>query len=82
MQTSECYHVLKDGVGRCSVPMWRWGVPAGFCDEPAYGVRLPCKEWRNAYTGEMVRDDGRYSGYVPGLACPTHGGPRGPEEAK
>jgi hypothetical protein len=27
----------ENGVGKCSVPMWCDGIPAGFCDEPAYG---------------------------------------------
>jgi len=56
---NEHHKTLKDGVGKCSVPMWRRGMPAGFCDEPAYGSRV----------------DNRYDGYVPGLACPRHGGP-------
>jgi len=62
------------GVGKCSVPMWMDGIPAGFCDEPAYGERPPCQEYRNS-SGDMIRTDGRYNGYVPGLACPAHGGP-------
>lgn len=62
------------GEGRCSVPMWCNGMPAGFCDEPAYGERPPCREYRDAY-GEARRLDGKYNGYVPGLACPNHGGP-------
>lgn len=61
--------------GRCSVPMWQNGLPAGHCDQPAYGKRPPCKEWRDAYTGELRRVDGKYNGHVPGLACPMHGGP-------
>jgi len=71
----------ENGVGRCSVPMWQMGAPAGFCDKPAYGKRPECKEWRNAYTGEMIRWDRRYNGYVPGLACPVHGGPEAPVQA-
>jgi len=63
-----------DGVGRCSVPMWCGGLPAGFCDKPAYGKRPPSKSWVDAY-GERRREDRRYAGYVPGLACPGHGGP-------
>lgn len=51
----------KNGEGKCSVPMWMNGVPAGFCDDIAYG--------------ELQRFDGKYSGYVPYLACPAHGGP-------
>lgn len=66
---------LTDGVGKCSVPMWMMGAPAGFCDEPAYGPPVPGKEFRNGWTGEMQRTDGRYNGYVPGLACVGHGGP-------
>ena len=27
----------EDGKGKCSVPMWRCGVPAGFCDNDAFG---------------------------------------------
>jgi hypothetical protein len=64
------------GEGLCSVPMWMGGCPAGFCDNPAYGERPTCREWRNVYSGEWMREDGRFSGYVPGLACPIHGGPR------
>lgn len=50
------------GIGKCSVPMWCGGVPAGFCDDNAYGE--PDPERRHIY-----------SGYVPFLACPGHGGP-------
>lgn len=66
----------EQGEGLCSVPMWQMGVPAGFCNRPAYGNPTPSGRWRNAYTGELVRNDGRYNGYVPALACPLHGGPR------
>lgn len=62
--------------------MWSAGGPAGFCDSPAYGERPEGKQWRNAYTGEMMRFDGRYNGYVPGLACPGHGGPSMPTDEK
>jgi len=66
---------LVNGVGRCSVPMWQAGCPAGFCDELAYGERPPGETFRNVATGEIQRWDGRYAGYVPGLACQAHGGP-------
>lgn len=56
---SKHHQELTNGVGCCSVPMWWMGVPAGFCDEPAYGKSDPKK----------------YDGYVGGLACPVHGGP-------
>ena len=65
MRLSECHRVLKDGVGKCSVPMWCNGMPAGFCDAPAYGLQ----------TNEAI-----YPHYVPALACPAHGGPREPSE--
>ncbi len=75
MRSLEHHHKLTNGVGKCSVPTWRMGRPAGFCDAPAYGERPPGKTYRNVYTGEIMRLDGRYSGHVPGLACEAHGGP-------
>ena len=75
MQLSKYHKELKDGKGKCSVPMWASGCPAGFCDKDAFGYRPKSKEFRDAHTGEIYRVDGRYSGYVPGLACPRHGGP-------
>ncbi len=57
---SEHHVVLTNGVGKCSVPMWSNEMPAGFCDEPAYG--------------KVINRD-IYKGYVPSLACPAHGGP-------
>ena len=79
MTTRHCHEVLgDDGIGKCSVPMWAGGVPAGFCDRPAFGDPIPCTEGRifNTGTMRMQRVDGRYDGFVPGLACPSHGGPR------
>lgn len=74
--TSKHHHELTNHVGKCSVPMWVNGCPAGFCDEPAFGHRPePEYYWRDGYTGERRRSDGKYDGYVPGLACPAHGGP-------
>ena len=79
MRTCKHHHELTDGVGKCSVPMWSGlGVPAGFCDKPAFGKQVPCKMYRDAYTGELCRFDGKRSGYIPGLACPAHGGPECP----
>lgn len=74
-RTSKHHHELTNGVGKCSVPMWMGGCPSGFCDEPAYGRPVPSKMYRNGWTGEMMRMDSRYNGYVPGLACVAHGGP-------
>ncbi len=64
----------EKGEGFCSVPMWRDGIPDGFCDRPAFG-KPPETEWIRASDNRLVRADGRYSGYVPFLACPGHGGP-------
>jgi len=66
-----------NGVGKCSVPMWMNGIPAGFCNEPAYGKQVKCAKWRDG-AGRLRRTDGRYDGYVPHLACPGHGGPKEP----
>jgi len=75
-QIGEQHRKIINGKGLCSVPMWAgMGYPAGFCDKPAFGERPPGKEWRNAYTGKTQRWDGKYSGYVPALACKGHGGP-------
>ena len=61
---SDCHKKLVDGVGKCSKPMWDgYGMPAGFCDEPAYGEQT--EENRKVNTS-----------YIPFLACPCHGGPK------
>ena len=62
--------------GKCSVPMWRYpGIPAGVCGKDAFGPRPePEYYWHNS-GGERKRSDLKYDGYVPGLACPAHGGP-------
>ncbi|MBA7535880.1 hypothetical protein ES705_28139 [subsurface metagenome] len=66
---------LTNGIGKCSVPMWQMGCPAGFCDNEAFGKRPKSKGYIDS-VGEYSRLDGKYAGYVPGLACPGHGGPR------
>ena len=73
--------VGKDGkptseAGRCSVPMWMGGYPSGRCGKEAYGVWIPGPMVYHASKGRMVRDDNKYDGYVPDLACPCHGGPQ------
>lgn len=77
MSVCGLYHkqLNEQGVGMCSVPMWNGGLPDGFCDKPAYGFPTPSKLFRNGFTGRMQREDGRYDGYVPFLACEAHGGP-------
>jgi hypothetical protein len=59
--------------------MWSGGLPAGTCGEDAWSEFIPGEEWIDAYTGEVKRYDRKYNGYVPGLACPKHGGAK-PEE--
>lgn len=66
MRLQEYHKTLKNGVGKCSVPMFIQGLPAGFCDQPAYGKRP---------SGPIDSPLGQYQGYVPALACPLHGGP-------
>ena len=70
----EHHKKLTNGKGKCSVPQWVAGMP-GFCGKDAFGFRPECKELR-PYVGLTIRQDGKYSGYVPGLACPGHGGPQ------
>jgi hypothetical protein len=65
-ELSPHHKTLTDGVGKCSKPMWRNGLDAGFCDEPAYGAQQ-----RGSQEWIMM--------YVPALACPGHGGPKRPK---
>jgi len=65
MRCGKQHKELTNGKGKCSVPMWQGGIPAGFCNKDAFGEQ----------TEEGKR---QYSGYVPGLACPEHGGPKCP----
>lgn len=60
------------GEGRCSVPMWCNGSPAGFCDEPSYSNHKGGSYFE--VRGDRRYTNGAYSGYVPALACPAHGG--------
>ena len=67
-----------NGVGLCSVPMWfGYGGEAGFCDEPAYGVRPPTR-FRTRWDGYESADDGGPVVHAGGLSCPKHGGPKVP----
>lgn len=76
----ECIEQHEDAVtgvkGRCGVPMWMNGMPAGMCDNKAYGYRPASRMVMNYAQGKMVREDGRYDGFIMGLACPIHGGPK------
>lgn len=75
MTTKEIYCDNETGEGKCSVPMWMGGCPAGTCGERAFGKR-PNSRIHRAWWGDEMREDGRYNGHVPNLACPMHGGPR------
>lgn len=78
MSTMATHHQeLTNGEGKCSVPMWRYpGVPAGFCDRSAYGEQEKPKFWYRDRDNNLLRSDGRYEGYAPGLACYHHSGPK------
>lgn len=58
--------------GKCQVPMWMGGSPAGFCAEEAFGPQYP-REY-------LAHHDGRYlfdrPAYCFGPCCPNHGGPK------
>ena len=78
---SQHHQSLNNGVGKCSVPMWMGGCPAGFCDEPAYGKQLPNQtvygDYGPGYRGGRWLAGGVFTpGYCSGLACPNHGGPQ------
>lgn len=61
--------------GKCQVPMWMGGSPDGFCDNPAFGFYIEGPTFRDGYTGEVCRIDGKWKGYSGGLCCPNHSGP-------
>ena len=44
---SEHHRMLTNGVGKCSVPMWMGGLPAGFCDEERRATEGPAPRWRD-----------------------------------
>lgn len=71
--TMKHHHELTNHKGKCSVPMWMGGSPAGFCDKDAFG------EQTEAYLSKFPEwDKYRQPAYAPGLACPSHGGPKCP----
>lgn len=63
-----------NGVARCSRPMWRGGLPDGFCDEPASGPQEPDQR----RSGEFISGKW-FPSYVPYWACHAHGGPERPK---
>lgn len=60
--------------GKCRVPMWMAGCPAGHCDKPANGPQLPFEVLRHE-RGWQRRD----APYCFGPCCPNHGGPNANE---
>lgn len=75
MRISKQHEQLNEaGIGKCSVPMWSNGSPGGFCDAEAFGHR-PKGKTIVRWDGFQYRSDGLYAGYVPALACNSHGGP-------
>ena len=70
---SRHHEVLTDGIGKCSVPVWIGGCPAGFCDEPAYGKQ---EEGQMRHGGWYRTPRVWFPGYCAGLACYAHGGPK------
>ena len=73
--SKEHMELNKEGVGKCSCPMWNGGSPSGFCDNTAYGKQIPREYVVNSWGVKRYLTPG-YDGYVPGLACPMHGGPK------
>lgn len=72
---SEHHKKLNErGEGKCSVPMWCDGLPAGFCNDTAYSNHKGGKYYNHPRTGDRIFVNGAYGGYVPALACPAHGG--------
>jgi hypothetical protein len=69
---SEHHKRTTNGVGRCSVPMWMGGLPAGFCDCEAFGRQTPEYLAQFKY---MTWPNAPRPAYASGLACPIHGGP-------
>jgi len=51
--------------------MWWNGMPAGFCNEPAYGRQEPGQQRYVDWVNGIM-----YPGYCGGLACYAHGGPK------
>lgn len=55
--------------GKCRVPMWMGGLPAGFCGEQAFGHQLPARVlWNDRNIDRPA--------HCHGHCCPMHGGPR------
>lgn len=67
---------IKAQHGKCRVPMFdEYGMPYGFCGKPAFGQHIGGPTFRDAWTGEVRRRDGKFNGIVIGPCCPDHAGP-------
>ena len=73
MRLSQHHERLTNGIGKCAVPMWSGGCPAGFCDRPAYGPQEPDQR---RYGGWSKSQGKWFNGYCGGVACYDHGGPK------
>lgn len=62
--------------GKCRVPMWMGGCPAGFCDDEAFGEQLPSAI---LYRERHYNRPYNCVPYCFGPCCPGHGGPRNDE---
>jgi hypothetical protein len=75
MRHSKHHIDLVNGIGKCGVPMWINGCPAGFCDQPA---------WGNQEANQMRYGSWHNSKWIPGyssaLTCYNHGGPEKQKE--
>lgn len=61
--------------GKCCVPMWMGGGPAGFCAEEAFGPQYP----RQYLAHQNPRYLSDHPAYCFGPCCPVHGGPKADE---
>lgn len=61
--------------GKCRVPMWMGGTPAGFCDAEAFGPQYP-RAYLAASNPRFLLDS---PAYCHGPCCPQHGGPKADE---
>ena len=58
--------------GKCQVPMWMGGSPAGFCAEEAFGPQYP-RQYLAYHNPRYLLDN---PPYCFGPCCPKHEGPR------
>lgn len=63
--------MICGATGKCSVPMWWAGMPAGFCDNPAYGEQYEGSLLPYLYQGPR----GKSTPYATGYCCSAHLGP-------